>query len=158
MVRQWNLSYECLTGVEARSKLRTLKNSDPDFWAELTCKRAQDLVPPDDVHQPEDNATSGLVVVDDDVGVDDSDVTMEVLLESMAGRGIPEGFILTEEGGISSNANAEGLDEDDVTIVQGIGGDVEADETQRGRGKRRKTANRLYNSKDFWRYNESDSD
>ena len=81
------------------------------------------------------NPTSGLVAVDDDVGVDDTDVTIEALPESVAGRGIPEGFILTEEGGMSLNANAEGLDKDDVTIVQGIGGDVEDDKTQRGHGK-----------------------
>ena len=151
-----------MTGVEARSKLRTLKNSDPEFWAELTCKRAQDLIPPDDVHQPEDNVTSGLFGIDDDVGVDDSDVTMDVLIESIASRrSIPEGFILTEAGGIASNADAEGLDEDNVTTlvttIQGVGGDM-GDDEKRGRGKRRKTANRLYNSKDFWRYNDSDSD
>ena len=126
-----------------QSKVRTLKNSNPGFWAELTSKRAQDLVSPDDVDQPKDNVKGGLVAVNDDVGVDDSDVTMDVLLESIGGRGIPEGFIITEKGGISLNRNAERLDKKDVTIVQGIGGDVENDETQKGCGKDQKTATQV---------------
>jgi hypothetical protein len=35
-------------------------------------------------------------------------------------KDLPAGFILTEEGGISSNA-AEGLDKDNVAIIQGVG-------------------------------------
>jgi len=42
------------------------------------------------------------------LNVDDSNVTMDVLLKSIAGRNIPEGFILTEEGRISSNTVLRG--------------------------------------------------
>ena len=63
-----------------------------------------------------------------DSNIDDSNVTMDVLLKSIAGRNIPEGFILTEEeGGISSNTNAEGLDKDNVTIIQGVGSNMKDD-------------------------------
>src|SRR6266540_1116773 len=35
-VRGWNLSYACLTGYAARSKLRELRDTDPKFWDKLT--------------------------------------------------------------------------------------------------------------------------
>ena len=34
-VQGWNLSYDSLTLYEMREKLRLLKTSDPEFWAEL---------------------------------------------------------------------------------------------------------------------------
>lgn len=50
VVREWNLSYECLTGVAARSKLCGLWESNPEFWEELI-----NVSPPDEeVPQPED--------------------------------------------------------------------------------------------------------
>ncbi|KAF7344777.1 DDE superfamily endonuclease [Mycena venus] len=33
--KQWDLSYESLTGFEAREALRNIKATDPEFWAEL---------------------------------------------------------------------------------------------------------------------------
>ncbi|KAJ6574268.1 hypothetical protein B0H19DRAFT_1063250 [Mycena capillaripes] len=33
--KKWDLSYECLTGFEARETLRRLKDTDPEFWDEL---------------------------------------------------------------------------------------------------------------------------
>jgi hypothetical protein len=35
-VRQWNLSFDCLTSVAARARLRNLKETDLEFWKELT--------------------------------------------------------------------------------------------------------------------------
>jgi hypothetical protein len=37
----------------------------------------------------------------------------------IVGRGILEGSILTERGGISLNTDDEGLDEDNIAIIQG---------------------------------------
>ena len=47
----WDLSYETLTGVAARSYLRELKKTDPTFWDELTSNLKENL-PPEDVPQP----------------------------------------------------------------------------------------------------------
>ncbi|PPQ81023.1 hypothetical protein CVT24_013292 [Panaeolus cyanescens] len=43
-VRGWNLSYESLTGFEAREHLRNLRHTDPEFWAELTQEKNVDVV------------------------------------------------------------------------------------------------------------------
>lgn len=55
-----------------RAKLRQLKETDPEFWKELTSKYAEELAPPENVPQPEDDA--------EDLGtLDDSDVPLKVL-------------------------------------------------------------------------------
>ena len=49
-----------------RAKLRQLKETDPEFWKELTSKYAEELASPENVPQPEDDA--------EDLGIqDDSD-------------------------------------------------------------------------------------
>ncbi|KAF8239914.1 hypothetical protein L208DRAFT_1235875, partial [Tricholoma matsutake] len=52
-VCEWNLSYECLTSFSARKQLWEMKDTDPEFWKELTEAKTLDL-PTQDITMPED--------------------------------------------------------------------------------------------------------
>jgi hypothetical protein len=72
-VRQWNLSFNSLTSVAARARLRELKETDPEFWRKLTNHTAENLIPAENKPQPEDEVDpeDSDIMVDD---LDDSDV------------------------------------------------------------------------------------
>jgi hypothetical protein len=72
-VRQWNLSFDCLTSVAARARLRNLKETDLEFWKELTS--SENPVPSENDPQSEDTVDSGEISVEDD-----SNVPLGVLL------------------------------------------------------------------------------
>ena len=114
-----------------RAKLRQLKETDPEFWKELTSKYIEELAPPENVPQPEDDA--------EDLGtLDDSDVPLKVLTRELTAQGTvtqTTGYIISEGGTIVSNSLAEQFEEEDVW-ANTDGGDKEL-----GRGKRLKQAN-----------------
>lgn len=141
-MRTWDLSYETLTGVAARSYLRELKKTDPTFWDELT-SNLQENVPPEDIPQPEDDNDL------DDGGVDDSDIPTCVVIQAMVqGSDKLNGkYSMHPEGGITRNALAERFDDEEVKINE--------ENQQLGRGKRRKRVNQQYSQ--FWRYDDNDS-
>jgi len=131
-----------------RAKLRQLKETDPEFWKELTSRYAEELAPPENVPQPEDDA--------EDLGtLDDSDVPLKLLTRELTAQGAVTqtmGYIISEGGAIVSNSLAEQFEEEDVQ-TNTDGGDKE-----RGRGKRIKQANRLYSAKTFWMHGDDNSD
>ena len=139
-MREWNLSFECLTGVAARSKLRSLRDTDSNFWEELTSQNTIHL-PAKDNPQPEDDPTD----VDPIDELDDSEVQIEDLIESMVMNNVPEGYQVSAAGGLETKAEAESFEE--VQIVK----DADDGDKEIGRGKRVKQSNRLY--KDFWQHN-----
>jgi hypothetical protein len=143
-VRTWDLSYENLTGVAARSYLRELKKTDPTFWDELT-SNLEENIPPEDVPQPEDEDNDH-----DDGGVDDSDIPTHVVIQAMVQGSdkIKGKYSMHPEGGITMDAMAERFDDEEVKID-------EDQNQQLGRGKHRKRANQQYTQ--FWRYNADDS-
>jgi hypothetical protein len=143
--RGWNLSYACITGAAARVKLRELNQTDPVFWKELTIQKFDDNVPSENIPQLEDD-----IVVDEDIGIDDSDVPLKVLVQELADKPkMTSGYIVSEEGGFISSALAEQF-EDEV--------ETEVVDKKLGRGKRRKQANRLYSAKNFWMHGDENSD
>jgi hypothetical protein len=136
VVRKWNLSYSCLTGYAARSMLRGLRDSDPKFWDELT-KKESNVVPPEDLPQPEDTLPE-----DHDGGIDDSDVPFQSVIDNIINNKIQKGYaIVPDHGGIEANADAERFCE--------VG---EVDEKNLGRGK----PNNQYSA--FWRNSDSECD
>lgn len=142
MVRDWNLSYECLSGFKARERLRNMSETDPDFWKELTTKK-QDL-PMQSEMVPED------VILLDDGGDDDSDLPVDLVIASIVDNSCPVGVAYRPEGGLMSVADAETLDtelEEDGRILQDL-----QEPKALGRGKRVKTKNRQY--KAFWQHND----
>jgi hypothetical protein len=58
-VKDFNLSYDCLTGYAVRDKLRNLKKTDPEFWKELTAASVPEptdgnqIFEEDDVDEPD---------------------------------------------------------------------------------------------------------
>jgi hypothetical protein len=151
--KEWNLFYGCVTGATARAKLRELKQTDPVFWNELTNKRSEDDVPPENIPQPEDD----IAVDDGEIGqtLDDSDVPLKVLVQKLVGQPRKtKGYVISDDGGIASNVLAEQFEE--VMVRESDinnGGDK-----QLGRGKRRKQANRLYSANSFWMHGDDSSD
>jgi hypothetical protein len=144
-VRDLDLSYECLTGTEVRSKLRNLRDTDPVFWNELTLKDPQALLPPEDVPQVEDEYNNNLD------NVDDSDVPIGIVIENLVAGVAPQGYVVGDGGGFQAEAEAERFDDKPPLAVD------ETDSSggkELGRGRRYKQANRLYGA--FWRHNDSD--
>jgi len=127
-----------LTGLAARSKLRDLRESNPEFWDELV-----NTSPPDeDLPQPEDNEHSSGTS-------DDVDVPIEVLIKNMVKKKAPKGYVILPDGGMEANTAAETF-EDDNELESGEPLTIDL-----GRGKRRKKPNTLYNQSTFWRHNDS---
>ena len=127
-----------MTGLAARSKLRDLRESNPEFWDELV-----NTSPPDeDLPQPEDNEHSSGTS-------DDVDVPIEVLIKNMVKKKAPKGYVILPDGGMEANTAAETF-EDDNELESGEPLTIDL-----GRGKRRKKPNTLYNQSTFWRHNDS---
>jgi hypothetical protein len=154
---KFNMSYESLTSYEARQKLRDLKETDPKFWDQLTQKAAPDVDIPANKHIAEDEDAT------DPLFEDDSDLPCDAVVANVLGSQ-PAGVRLTTSGDMTSTAAAELLKpyrtdmvSDDVEVE---GKDVAASVVELGtlgRGKRKRTANRLYDSKSFWRHNDRDT-
>lgn len=131
----------------ARSSLRSLRETEPTFWKELTAKNNNTILPPENIPQPED------VEIDNfDGGLDDSDVPIHVAIENIVKEAAPKGYVVVD-GGLEANVDAEnfemGAQEDSD------GKDCDDKELELGRGKRRKRANRLYEN--FWRHDDDSS-
>jgi len=140
----FDLSYESLTSHEARQTLRNLPQTDPVFFAEISQPRSRPILTEIEALQEDSDEQYG-----GSAPTDDSDVPLgEVAAHSdevVAGPLVPEGgdvdhiYVLGEEGGLSSAAEAED------TLLEAIG-DVTVDVTTAysGRPRRTRRANVLY--------------
>jgi hypothetical protein len=63
----FDLSYDSLISYEARQKLRGLKTTDPEFWAELTQRTGPVLEVPGETIVEDDETTEPLVEDDSDL-------------------------------------------------------------------------------------------
>ena len=146
-VRQWNLSFDCLTSVAARARLRNLKETDPEFWKELTS--SENRVPSENDPQPED-----IVDAEDNSVEDDSDVPLGVLIQELTEKKVCKGFAISDMGALVAESEAERFE----STVDNGNDNVDK---ELGRGKRQKHPNRLYNNTTFWCHdddNDGDSD
>ena len=133
-----------MTGVAARSKLRDLRESNPEFWDELVNTSAPD----ENIPQPEDDEPiSGTS--------DDVDVPIEVLVKNMVKKKVPKGYVILPDGGMEANTAAEAFEDHRDNEVESGHGELEPLTKDLGRGKRRKKPNTLYNQASFWRHNDS---
>ena len=153
---KFNMSYESLTGYEARQKLCDLKETDPEFWEQLTRRAAPDVdIPANKCITEDEDATDPLFE-------DDSDLPCDVIVTNVLGSQ-PAGVKLTTSGDMTSTATAELLKTYDMKMisdgveVMGKDGASVVELGTLGRGKRKRTANRLYDSKSFWRHNDADT-
>ena len=134
-VREWNLSYESLTSFSARKRLREMKDTDPEFWKELTGAKKLDL-PTLDIAMPED------LTHNDDQPTDDSELPLSAVKEITNGT-CPDGISHRPAGGLMSVADAERLDlEPGPDVV--VENTPQNKDPELGRGKRRRVVNKLY--------------
>ena len=73
----------------ARSRLREMKDSNPEFWKELTSKQPQDLVPDEEEAQPEDDEP----IHGDEMLMagNNSDIPIPLIIEAMVNQSCPRG-------------------------------------------------------------------
>jgi len=119
-----------------RDALQDMKKENPTFWAELTQKRGEELSPPEDVAQEEDE----LDVEEQDF--DDSNIPVELVIESMVKGSVPEGIERQSDSRLASSMDAEKMEEKTK----------QAEEKPMGRGKRERRENQWYSSKTFWKH------
>ncbi|KAF8240344.1 hypothetical protein L208DRAFT_1233821, partial [Tricholoma matsutake] len=104
-IQEWNLSYECLTSFAAREQLSKMKETDPEFWKELTTAKTPEL-PAKHVKLAEDKLD------EDENAIDDSELPLSVVIEAITDGQCPEGFAVRPAGGLMSVVDAERLDID----------------------------------------------
>ena len=131
-----------------------MKDTDSEFWKELTSKWPQDLAPDEEEAQPEDNEP-----IDDDemlMAGDDSDIPVPLIIEAMVNQSCPKGTIMQPDRTLKSGAEAERF-EDEVHLkeygeerVQLQGG-----ASNLRHGKRRKVANKHYMG--IWRHDDNEA-
>ena len=123
-----------------------MKDDDPDFWFELTQKRAEDLVPKESEPQVEDSEEASFDG-EDDCAVDDSDVPLTTVISSIITGEQPKNLHTRKNGTFKST--------EDVGLVdEVVSGKTEEKIENLGRGERIKTANRSYIA--FWRHDDND--
>ena len=134
-----------------QEEIRNTRENDPKFWEELTQVNPRQMRPTascveDIIPEPEQDAAQ----------LDDMDISLQDVLAVTHHEELPvkrQGQTsIKEQGGLTAGTDAENLDETPV---------VENEEVEGGRGKRRKTANKLYSSAAFthhWDNDESDVD
>jgi hypothetical protein len=77
------------------------------FWSELTTKRSQDLVPAENMSQPEDQPLTINEGVDDD-----TDVPLAAVIGAIINGTVPTSFAMQDEGGLESIADAKHTDDE----------------------------------------------
>jgi hypothetical protein len=100
----------------ARARLQELKDTDPQFWAELTSNQLAKYLPPEDEAQLEDEPN--------DVGdqLDDSDVPISVVVGDIVKDKVPSGYGISSAGGFEAKSAAESIEEEvDVANVEDLG-------------------------------------
>jgi hypothetical protein len=146
-VRQWNLSFDCLTSVAARARLRNLKETDPEFWKELTS--SENPVPSENNPQPED-----IVDSEENLVEDDSSVPVGVLIQQLTEKKVRRGFAINDMGALVADSEAERFE----GTPEPVDGGHDNVDKELGHGKRQKHPNRLYNNTFFWCHDDDNGD
>lgn len=134
-----------------------MKQTDPEFWEELTKGQSQNLPNTTETLLEDDQPDTHL----EDMVADDSELPMPILIAAMTGSELPENVGVGEHGGLVSLAEAEDIDlepeSENASTEADIDNQPSLDEPkEKGRGKRRKTANKNYSSVAFWQHNDED--
>jgi len=149
-VKDFNLSYDCLTGYAIRDKLCNLKKTDPEFWKELTSPSVPKPMNEDQTFE-EDNVDGP-----DETHDDDSDLPCNAIVACVTGSSLPKNIASTVDGDLVSAAQAEQIDGDGIDEESG---DLPwavppAAVEVFSPGKRKRQANMLYKADMFWRHHD----
>jgi hypothetical protein len=148
-----------------------MKDTDPEFWNELTMKTTDSVsLPDEDTMTPEDESLLATELEDEDL--DDSEIPTKTVIALVIDKKVPKGTAARQSGSLMSNRAAESLDViEENTGESGCGSGTGSSDSvtgpgpgtsvatveQMGPGKRKRKANTLY--REFWRHNDdSDSD
>ncbi|KAF7307652.1 hypothetical protein MIND_00560500 [Mycena indigotica] len=135
-VGDFNCSQESLTSPSTLAKLRRLSKEHPSLHAELTRATENDtpeIIAPTSTGVDEEIYSRETVY-------DDSDTPIEVAFTIVQGKTSSTTFVVGDDGGIQRDDDAETLELDVDDLV--------AEEPQElGRGRRRKTTNKLYSAR-----------
>ena len=129
--------------ADVEEKLRDLHHTNDPFWTELNCPNARHLRPLTDAIVVEDIITNP----EDEDEIDDSAVSLQNVVVATHRKPMHKKssrISVQENGGLATTTDAE-----NINIPVTADEEVEVEE---GRGKRRKTANRLYRLADFARH------
>jgi hypothetical protein len=136
-----------------RQALRNMKDTNPEFWNELTMKMPEDLPLPDETKiMPEDESLLTAELEDEDF--DDSEVPIKVVIASLDTNELPRGIAPREGGSLMSVQAAESLSLQVEETFPGAGEMTMPEKL--GPGKRKRKPNVRYCAADFWRHNDSD--
>ena len=146
VVREWDLSYECLESRKARQALRELKETDPEFYHnELMAGKHASLLPGQGEVLDEDNEVGG----ENEEG-DDCYLSISQIVEAVVkGTDLMGPTDMVEP--ITENTDEAEMERElRITETQMDTGD------ERGRGKRKREPNTLYTHA-FWRHYDEDT-
>lgn len=149
-VGNFNLSYECLTSVAARAKLREQKGMDAAFRAELEEHDTFHHLPAEDITCSEDEELIGLDCGQPEPGPqDDVQLSSDTLMAHLVEADTPAGVVVSSDGSLWLSVDAETMV--DVAGEEEVNAEEEA--AQLGRGKRKRPKHDLskYNGEQFWR-------
>ena len=160
-VRGWDLSYESLTSYEMCKKLRSLKTTDPAFWAELCSGNVASDVPNEGETVVEDEEILEDGDDGDDSAIGITEIVAEVLNLKEGGRvdGKTEGLMLSnlaEDGG-EAPTNNPGPAINVLTSNPALSSEIVTTVTGEG-SKRKRIANKWYPMKNFIWHDDEDSD
>ncbi|KAJ7934276.1 hypothetical protein B0H13DRAFT_2306007 [Mycena leptocephala] len=135
--KQWNLSYECLTGFEARQELRDLKATQPEFWVELESGRMRALEKHNSLYDEEFPSDPSDVE-------DDSEITCQAVKAAVV-------------AGTTTRLTSEGKQSEEIRDDEELIDEPSAETGIAEGGKRKRKQNPRY--KNFWRHwDEDDTD
>ena len=91
-VKDFNLSYDCLTGYAVCNKLCNLKKTNPEFWKELTSPSVPKPMNKEQTFE-EDNVDRPDVTHNDD-----SDLPCNSIVVCVTGSSLPKNVVSTVDG------------------------------------------------------------
>lgn len=136
-----------------------MRTTNAEFWKELTGLESNEKpLPKSDEILSEDIEPDASL---EDNDADDSDLSIQTLINVMIKNDLPDGVGTRKGGALTSIVEAENTGLDIVEPVQvecvekRIDGEDDIVQVEdRGRGRRKKMANKLYAK--FWRHNDDD--
>jgi hypothetical protein len=147
-----------LKGYAAREALRNLRTTNADFWGELTRLESPDNQLPKSNEILSEDIEPDASLEDNDA--DGSELSIQTLINAMVKNNLPAGVGTRKSGVLTSIVDAETCDIVDIPLepVECVEKRIDGEDSivdGRGRGRRKKVANRLYEQ--FWRHNDDDS-
>jgi hypothetical protein len=137
-----------------------LRTTNTEFWRELTGLESNESQLPKSNKIISEDIEPDASFEDNDA--DDSDLSIQTLINVMVKNDLPAGVGMRKSGALTSIVEAENPDIQVVDInlepVERVEKRIDGEDNiveDRGRGRRKKVANKLYGQ--FWRHNDNEN-